>query len=60
MTIKDMYGRYTNVDVSPEIWSELYHSGLIKNGVLDINKIERRDYGHNQHYDVRNVHQSNN
>lgn len=41
MTIRDTFGRYTDVDIDAETWAQLYQSGLIRNGVLDFNKIER-------------------
>lgn len=43
MTIRDSFGQYHETDINAETWTQLYQSGLIRNGVLDFNQIERRN-----------------
>lgn len=58
MTIRDLYGQYTDVQVEPETWAQLYQSGLIRNGVLDMNQIERNnDNGYHGNFNHRDSNQ---
>lgn len=54
MTIKDLYGRYNEVPVSAETWTQLYNAGLIRNNVLDLNQMRGQTYGYDEHSNFRN------
>lgn len=58
MTIKDTFGIYREVDVDAETWTQLYQSGLLRNGVLDFTNLERsNDHGHHDNIGRRDRNQ---